>query len=90
MFIMAPIEHALCAPPEADYVRLIASTCKPSTPVNYWPGRLADGFLARRQNCRRPPHARRGGAKSSQSQLRDVGITAEIGNLEWAQWIGGL
>ncbi len=46
---------------------------------------LADGFTT---TLKLPPpaYARRGGEIIA-SQLRDVGITVEISNLEWAQWL---
>ena len=46
---------------------------------------FADGFTT---TLKLPPpsYARRGGEIIA-AQLRDVGITAEISNLEWAQWL---
>jgi peptide/nickel transport system substrate-binding protein len=48
---------------------------------------LADGFTV---TLKLPPpsYARRGGEIIA-SQLKDVGITAEIINVEWAQWLEG-
>lgn len=75
------------APHNPDYVDLIANS-------TYNPGRarellaeagFADGFTT---TLKLPPpsYARRGGEIIA-SQLREVGITAEISNLEWAQWL---
>ena len=75
------------APHNPDYVDLIANS-------QYDPDRarellaeagFADGFTT---TLKLPPpsYARRGGEIIA-AQLREVGITAEISNLEWAQWI---
>lgn len=75
------------APHNPDYVDLIANS-------TYNPDRarellaeagFADGFTT---TLKLPPpsYARRGGEIIA-SQLREVGITAEISNLEWAQWL---
>ena len=75
------------APHNPDYVDLIGNS-------QYDPDRarallaeagFADGFTT---TLKLPPpsYARRGGEIIA-AQLREVGITAEISNLEWAQWI---
>ncbi len=75
------------APHNPDYVDLIANSA-------YNPDRarellaeagFADGFTT---TLKLPPpsYARRGGEIIA-AQLRDVGITAEISTLEWAQWL---
>ena len=75
------------APHNPDYVDLTANS-------TYDPERarellteagFADGFTT---TLKLPPpsYARRGGEIIA-SQLREVGITTEISNLEWAQWI---
>lgn len=75
------------APHNPDYVDLTANSA-------YDPGRarellaeagFEDGFTT---TLKLPPpsYARRGGEIIA-AQLREVGITAEISNLEWAQWL---
>lgn len=75
------------APHNPDYVDLTANS-------NYDPEKarallaeagFADGFTT---TLKLPPpsYARRGGEIIA-AQLREVGITAEISNIEWAQWI---
>jgi peptide/nickel transport system substrate-binding protein len=75
------------APHNPDYVDLIAnSTYNPERARELLAeAGFADGFTT---TLKLPPpsYARRGGEIIA-SQLRDVGITAEISNLEWAQWI---
>jgi peptide/nickel transport system substrate-binding protein len=75
------------APHNPDYVDLIAnSTYNPQRARELLAeAGFADGFTT---TLKLPPpsYARRGGEIIA-SQLRDVGITAEISNLEWAQWI---
>jgi peptide/nickel transport system substrate-binding protein len=75
------------APHNPDYVDLIAnSTYNPERARELLAeAGFADGFTT---TLKLPPpsYARRGGEIIA-SQLREVGITAEISNLEWAQWI---
>jgi len=75
------------APHNPDYVDLIAnSTYNPQRARELLAeAGFADGFTT---TLKLPPpsYARRGGEIIA-SQLREVGITAEISNLEWAQWI---
>jgi peptide/nickel transport system substrate-binding protein len=75
------------APHNPDYVDLIAnSTYNPQRARELLAeASFADGFTT---TLKLPPpsYARRGGEIIA-SQLREVGITAEISNLEWAQWI---
>ncbi len=75
------------APHNPDYVDLIAnSTYNPERARELLAeAGFADGFTT---TLKLPPpsYARRGGEIIA-AQLREVGITAEINNLEWAQWI---
>ena len=75
------------APHNPDYVDLIAnSTYNPERARELLAeAGFADGFTT---TLKLPPpsYARRGGEIIA-AQLREVGITAEITNLEWAQWI---
>ncbi|MFQ3183972.1 MAG: peptide/nickel transport system substrate-binding protein [Alteromonas macleodii] len=75
------------APHNPDYVDLIAnSTYNPERARELLTeAGFADGFTT---TLKLPPpsYARRGGEIIA-SQLREVGIKAEISNLEWAQWI---
>lgn len=75
------------APHNPDYVDLIAnSTYNPERARELLTeAGFADGFTT---TLKLPPpsYARRGGEIIA-SQLRAVGVTAEISNLEWAQWI---
>jgi peptide/nickel transport system substrate-binding protein len=75
------------APHNPDYVDLIAnSTYNPERARELLAeAGFADGFTT---TLKLPPpsYARRGGEIIA-SQLREVGITADISNLEWAQWI---
>jgi peptide/nickel transport system substrate-binding protein len=75
------------APHNPDYVDLLANS--PHDPEKakelLAEAGFADGFTT---TLKLPPpsYARRGGEIIA-SQLREVGITAEITNLEWAQWL---
>ncbi|PUB17029.1 ABC transporter substrate-binding protein [Yoonia sediminilitoris] len=75
------------APHNPDYVDLLANS--PYDPAKakelLAEAGFADGFTT---TLKLPPpsYARRGGEIIA-SQLREVGIQAEISNLEWAQWI---
>ncbi len=75
------------APHNPDYVDLLANS--PHDPARarelLAEAGFPDGFTT---TLKLPPpsYARRGGEIIA-AQLRDIGVTAEITNLEWAQWI---
>ena len=75
------------APHNPDYVDLLANS--PHDPARarelLTEAGFPDGFTT---TLKLPPpsYARRGGEIIA-AQLRDIGVTAEITNLEWAQWI---
>ncbi|MDC1501142.1 ABC transporter substrate-binding protein [Octadecabacter sp.] len=75
------------APHNPDYVDLIANSAhNPDRARDLLAeAGFADGFTT---TLKLPPpsYARRGGEIIA-AQLREVGITAEITNLEWAQWL---
>jgi len=75
------------APHNPDYVDLLANS--PHDPIRarelLTEAGFPDGFTT---TLKLPPpsYARRSGEIIA-AQLRDIGVTAEISNLEWAQWI---
>ncbi|MDC1397138.1 ABC transporter substrate-binding protein [Octadecabacter sp.] len=75
------------APHNPDYVDLIANSAHNPDRARELLAEagFADGFTT---TLKLPPpsYARRGGEIIA-AQLREVGITAEITNLEWAQWL---
>jgi peptide/nickel transport system substrate-binding protein len=75
------------APHNPDYVDLIANSAHDPDRARELLAEagFADGFTT---TLKLPPpsYARRGGEIIA-AQLREVGITAEITNLEWAQWL---
>jgi len=75
------------APHNPDYVDLIANSAHNPDHARELLAEagFADGFTT---TLKLPPpsYARRGGEIIA-AQLREVGITAEITNLEWAQWL---
>jgi peptide/nickel transport system substrate-binding protein len=75
------------APHNPDYVDLIAnSTYNPQRARELLAEAGFAGGFTTTLKLPPPSYARRGGEIIA-SQLREVGITAEISNLEWAQWI---
>ena len=75
------------APHNPDYVDLIANSAHDPDRARELLAEagFADGF-ATTLKLPPPSYARRGGEIIA-AQLREVGITAEITNLEWAQWL---